>query len=563
MNNQRKIGLFAGVILFMLLLVWMFSSSEERPATGDQYFSSSNWEAQYQPFDKNPRGTFLFHRILQAHIGKKDVYVAETSSQLDSILNMKKNPKTYLFVGKKFGLQTSEIDSLVADIERGSDLFLSFHLITSNIAEKFFEELDFRNDYSDFQNVYTPRGCYEMVNIYEKDTIAENWLAFGDVITKGNSKSLSSFMEMDNFIVIQMGKGKVYLQTNPNMFFNYQVKRYDGFRYTNYVIDYLSQKRDIVLLELGRLPDEDGNSEANEKSTKEGKKDDSYLKFILENPYLRTALILLILGVILYVIFRSKRKRPTVPVIQEQKDMTLAFAETITSIYFAKRSPYGLLQVQRKNFYATIQKHYFLDLNRREGDRELRMLAEKSNRSLEEIQIMVGLLETKEVTKVNDQTITEVAQKQRAFYKEAGIIGETVEERTKRRTLVFRRGLLLPTFLILVGVLLILFRLFLLVGSKGAGIALWPIGIAMVFLGVMRIANPYFIVTAEKIIYYSEFGRKREYERSRIVGTKPTKKGVIITLKNNEQLIINYWDMSSFDRQQFERFISKVHTLEL
>jgi len=138
-----------------------------------------------------------------------------------------------------------------------------------------------------------------------------------------------------------------------------------------------------------------------------------------------------------------------------------------------------------------------------------------------------------------------------------------VEERTIRRTVVFRRGLLLPTFLILVGVLLILFGLFLLVGSKGAGIALWPIGITMVFLGVMRIANPYFIVTAEKIIYYSEFGRKREYERSRIVGTKPTNKGVIITLKNNEQLIINYWDMSSFDRKQFERFISKVHTLEL
>jgi len=156
-----------------------------------------------------------------------------------------------------------------------------------------------------------------------------------------------------------------------------------------------------------------------QRATKEGKKDDSYLKFILENPYLRTALILLILGVILYVIFRSKRKRPTVPVIQEQKAMTLAFAETITSIYFAKRSPYGLLQVQRKNFYATIQRHYFLDLNRREGDRELRMLAEKSNRSLEEIQNMVGLLETKEVTKVDDQTITEVAQKQRAFYKEA------------------------------------------------------------------------------------------------------------------------------------------------
>lgn len=565
MNNQRKIGLFAGVIVFMLLLVWMFSSSEERPATGDQYFSSSNWEARYQPFDKNPRGTYLFHRILQTHIGKKDLYVAETSSQLDSVINMKKSRKTYLFVGNKFGLQTEEIDSLVADVERGADLFLSFRLITSNIAEKFFEELNFRSDYSDFEEVYTPRGRYEMVNIYEKDTVAEEWLAFGDFVAKGPSKLLSSFMEMDNFIVIQRGKGKIYLQTNPNMFFNYQVKRYDGFRYTNYVIDNFAKDRDVVLLELGRLPDEDGNENANSNSQaiQDGKKDDSYFKFILQNPYLRTALLLLILGVILYVIFRSKRKRPTVPVIEEQKDMTLAFAETITSIYFAKRSPYGLLQVQRKNFYATIQKHYFLDLNRREGDRELKMLAEKSNRSLEEIKNMINLLETKEVTQVNDQTITKVAQKQQAFYKDAGIIGENVEERSKKRTLVFRRGLVLPTFLILIGVLLILFGFYLLVSSKGVGIALWPVGIAMVLLGVLRIANPYLVITADKLIYYSEFARKREFDRGMIVGTKPTNRGVIITLRNNEQLIINYWDMSSFDRKQFERFISKVHTLEL
>jgi hypothetical protein len=28
-------------------------------------------------------------------------------------------------------------------------------------------------------------------------------------------------------------------------------------------------------------------------------------------------------------------------------------------------------------------------------------------------------------------------------------------------------------------------------------------------------------------------------------------------------LIINYWDLSAFDRKQFERFVSRLHTQEL
>lgn len=564
MNNSKKIGLIGGLILFMLLLVWLFSSDEDVNASGaNKYYASSNWEVKFMPFDKDPRGTYLFHRILQTHIGKNDLYIAETPQQLDSILHMNKKPKTYLFVGNIFGMEPELVDSVYLQLEKGSDLFLSFHQVTDNVTEKFFDELDFRNDYDDNQLVYTPRGKYHLYNFYQKDTVAREWLAFGDVSTIGDSRFLSSFMEMDNFIEIKVKKGKAFLHTNPNMFYNYQLKRNDGFRHTRYVIDYLSKKQDVVLLELGRMPDNQGNEDTEDLTGTEGKKDDSYLKFLLQDPYLRTALLLLIAGVILYVIFRSRRKRPTVPFIGKKKDMTLAFAETITSIYFAKRNPYGLLQVQRKNFYANIHKHFFVDLNRREGDRELIILSEKSNKPLEEIKKLVNLLETKEASTVTDQTISDVAKKQRAFYKDVGIITDSVEERVKKREMVFRRGLLLPTVLIVIGLLAILYGFYLLVNSVGAGVSLWPVGIALLSFGISRITNPYLVVRDDELIYYSEFGKKSVYKRSDIITTKATNSGVVILLRNNNKLVINYWDLSRFDRLQFERFISKVHTLEL
>lgn len=435
MSNQRKIGLIFGVILFMLLIVWFFSSDDEttKGVKGREYFSSSNWEVKFQPFDKNPRGTYLFHRILQTHIGKKDIYVAETPDQLDSIHAIAKGKKTYLFVGNIFGMETEALDSVLKRVEEGSDIFISFHQITNNVANKFFKELDFRNDYDAFETVYVGNTKYEMLNIYEKDTVACEWLAYGEVNTRGASKSLSSFMEMDNFIEIKMGKGRAFLHTNPMMFFNYQLKRTDGFGYTRYVIDFLSKKQHVVLMELGRMPDNYGDNDTSDNTGKDGKEDTSYLKFILSNPYLRMALLLLIAGVILYIIFRSRRKRPAVPFVDKKKDMTLAFAETITSIYFAKRNPYGLLQVQRKNFYANISKHFFVDLNRREGDRELIILSEKSNKPLEEIKRLVAVLETKEASSVTEHAISEIAKKQRQFYKDVGIITENMEERVRKR----------------------------------------------------------------------------------------------------------------------------------
>lgn len=564
MTSNRKIGLIGGLLLFALLVVWLVTPSDSIEGTrSSKVYYSSKWNVKYQPFDKDPRGTYLFHRLLQVHISKNDMYSVETPSELDSVLNMDKKNRTFLFVGNLFGLENAEIDSIVMKVKQGSDVFLSFQKSTENVMERFFETFYLRSDYDEKETVFTPYGSSLMWNIYQGDTVARRWNAFGDILTKGNSKALSSFMEMDNFIVIQMGKGKVFLHTNPNMFFNYLLKRKEGYTYADYAINQLSDAKDVVLLELGRLPDDFGNEDTDDTTGNGKKKDDSYLRVILEDPFLRMALILAITGMILYVIFRSRRKRPIVPYQGKKKDMTLAFTETITSIYYAKQNPYGLLQLQRKNFYATILKHFFVDLNRREGDRELHILAEKSNKPFDEIKAMVQLLETKEVATVTDQTITDFAKHQREFYKDVGIITQRVRERVQKRELVFRRSLWLPALLIFSGLLFFVYGLNLLVNAKGIGIALLPLGMVLCVLGARRLMNPYFIVTENQFIYYNEWGRKNIYEKTDIIRTKSTKNGVVLLLQNNRKVTINYWDMSRFDRHQFEGFISKVHTLDL
>ncbi|MCH2224312.1 MAG: hypothetical protein MK066_06035 [Crocinitomicaceae bacterium] len=566
MNRQTKIGMIGGIILFMLLMVWLLSGPSDSTAKVNKAkpFVSSNWTKRYQINDKNPLGLYLFTRLTQSHIDTTNkVSVIADEMSLDSIVEMGEDPKTYMFVGNDFGLQNHEIDSILSDVKKGSSLFISFYDLTENLYLKLFEEYSFRIDYDEKVNVFMENEKHEMLNLYQNDTVACDWWAFGELKFKDDFVGLSSFMEMTNFVKVNHGDGFVYLHSTPNLFYNYQIKRKEGFKYAQKVLNEFPTDNDVYLLEIGRLSDNYGDADTEEKSGPDKKEDTSYLQLIFKNPTLLVAMLLSILGVILFLIFRSKRTRPVVPVIDKKKDMTLAFAETITSIYFAKRNPYGLLQVQRKNFFDTVNRYFFVDLYKREGDREIRILSEKSNTSIEDIEYLIKAFETKKAFNVTEQFVADLAKRKHQFYRKTGIISDKIHERVVAQELVFSRSLWLPIIFILSGLIVFVVGMYYLTAAFGIGIALWPASFIMIYLGIARLSNPYMKVTKDTIVYYSTFGGKTIYKRDDLIQTELRETGAVLNFVDNKKLIINYWDLSRFDKRQFERFISKLHTLEL
>ena len=410
---------------------------------------------------------------------------------------------------------------------------------------------------------FSKKHKYKMINLFQNDTIATDWKAFEKIESLGKHESLSSCMEMSNFIKVKHGKGYLYFHSNPEMFYNYQLKRFHGFKYAEFALNQLPKEQNIYLLELGRLSDNYGNEDTDDTSGADGKTDDSYFTLIFQNPTLLMALLLSILGIILFTIFRTKRTQPVVPYIAKKKNMTLAFTETITSIYFAKRQPYGLLQVQRKNFYATIQKHFFIDLNRGSNDKVLDVLAEKCNMTRTEINEIVNMLETKEAFSISDQYIAEVNKKMHRFYRKTGVISDSLNEKLQTREMIFRRSMLLPALFILGGITIFIVGVYYLMSAIGIGILFWPIGILFIALGIIRISNPYIRIDQKTIEYYSIIGKKYSFDRESLISSELRDKGAVMNFKENKQLIINFWDLSRFDTDQFKRFISKFHNLEL
>lgn len=565
MNRNKKIGLIVGIVAIMIVMIWFISGGG---STTEQVkrrpYVSSNWNKRFQPFDKDPMGLYLFNTLLSSHLDStKSVFVVQEDHQLDSLLRSDTLPKTYLFIGNDFGLQNREIEKIMNDVEKGSRLFLSYNGLMINIRERIFLKYQERFEYAESINVFAKKKKHHMINLFQNDTLATDWNAFGEVELFGDHTVLSSFMEMSNFIKSEREKGFIYVHSTPIQFYNYQIKRKEGFAYTNFVLNQLPKDQNVYLLELGRLTDNFGNHDVDDQEGTEGKTDTSYLRVIFENKMLLKAMLFGILGLILFIIFRSKRTRPVVPYLEKRKNMTLAFAETITSIYFHKKNPYGMLQVQRKNFYAMMQKHFFVDLSRREGERELQMLAKKSDHTLEEIKELLAKLETKEAFSVTEATVAEVDRMKRKFYQDTGIITDKILDRLAKETMSFNRTLIWPLIFLLGGIAAIMVGFYLLVKAFGIGIVLWPVGLLAVAMGILRLRNPLLKMTPEKIIYFSPWGRKRIYLRIDLLRTVPKASGVVFHFTNNRTLIINYADMSSFDRKQFRQLVSKFEFNEL
>ena len=560
-SSKNKIALILGFSLLIVLLLWAVDGISKPKKI--QIFRSNNWQRKYQLKDKDPYGLFLFNEILTAHLDSNhSVKKINKWSDYDSLIN-KKEKSTYIFIGQDFQLLNKEIDTILKDVENGSDLMISFYDLTSNLYDRFFNYVDFDYDYSDSIVVFANNRKHTMYNIHQTDTLATKWEAFvNEALVDSSFESLSSFMEMSNFIKIKRGKGHIFLHANPQLYFNYQVLSKDGFYYSNFTINQFSKQRNVYWLELGRKMDNEGKENTSVNEGKDSKKDDSLLQLFFKNPSLLWAMLTVILGFILFIIFRAKRMRPVVPMIPPKRNMTTAFADTIASIYYQNHSPYGILKVQRKNFYHAIHKHFYIDLTRRNEDREIRLLAEKSNVSIESLKELLALIETKESFNVDERYIANVATQQREFYLKTGIISNFILNRIEKKDRIFNRIIWLPMLLILFGIMMILVGLYYLTQSIGMGILLWPIGISWITIAVLQLKKPLVEIKSDQLILYPIFGKKKMYNWEDLVDAVNGNSATLITFSGNRIIKINYWEMSRFDKSSFQNYISNLHKFE-
>lgn len=558
--NRKVIISFLAFALFMGLVVWFLDGAGAGASKHKPKQYSSDWKKVYDLKDKNPRNISFFMDLLDVHV-KDSIYNLKYWSDLEKIPNHQE--ATYLFIGDDFGLKDEAYDSIMHYADSGATVFISFNHITNNLYQRHFNENAFYWDYNKVLFAWVGDTTLSFYHVYENDTINEDWYAFSETeIIDTNYRSYLFAMKHPIAFYEKHHKGKVHFHSVPDLFENYQVIQPNGYAHTSFILSKIPKDKPVVFLTCGinshdvpSISDEDAESEGAEKE------DNSLIQFILKNPALRLAFLLLIFLLLLYVFFRAKRKEEVLAGYTEKRNMSLAFVETLSSIYISRNSPIGVLQVMRKNFYATINKHFYVDLSRKENlEQNLEKLIAKVPYDSEKITDIVRSLDSRK-NNVDNRHLGLVYAKIREFYIGTGIVHPTEKFVASDKEISLDKSLFVGAFILLNGLLAMMRGLYLLTLGGGIGMLFVIPAIFLIYFASRYIRIPVVTIKANEIVVYGLVAGKRVISLNQTIRCTIEKNRVVFECEDGNTFIIRQSLLSKRAKSALNQFVEfiKLH----
>lgn len=561
--NRRVIIALLACILIVGVLFWLFDSPSEAQlqAAKKQKQFSSKWIPEYVIESKDPRGLGFFNELLKTHVDDS-VYVLRRWSQLDSI--PQHDSATYIFVGEGFGMYSYEFDVIDTYVDSGSTIFMAFDHVTENLYERYFEPGAYLWDYTN--KFYVALGDTSLLYsaVFQNDTVQADWYPFEPSSIKDTLyRAFAWGMNYPIAFESDQKKGNLIMHSVPRLFCNYQVITPNGFAHASIMLRRIPKDKPVIWMEYGRQVVNQPNNNSLDQSQEEGqgneKQDNSYLQFIMKNEALRWAFLYGILVFLLYVLFRAKRREAVLPGVPEKRNMSLAFVDTLSSIYLSRNSPYSILLVLRKNFYVAINRHFYIDLlNTKNREEDVNRLIEKASVEGEELRKVLRFVETKKPSDVNQATLSDLYRYIRHFYLVTGISKPSAQFVSGDQHVVVNRSLLHGGLGIVLGLFTLIRGLYSL--SMGSGYGILLVIAAMIFLYVAArfISLPVAIIKQNEMIVYPSLFGKKTFDISAGLA-QSTEKGVTtLSAENGDQVIIRHSWLSRSGKHALFLFVEHI-----
>lgn len=548
MRNKSQIIVLVVTLILAAALVFIWRLGIENGGDGVKNYSY-DWNKKFDFQSKDPKGLYLFFSLIKFKNPKRPIYDINSPYKFDSLLRLKNNA-TFIFIGDSIGLLDKELKQLLDKSAKGSSILFSSNELGSNITDTLFSfyRTGFHfNEYAKYRFDGKNAIFYGRI---QNDTIPIEWNGYKELVPNmGQLDELVRHQNLSTFVRLKQGKSDIFLQSNPEPFTNYQLKHKDGFEHANFVIDQLPKDAPIYFVSMAQVH---FNSEDDATDDEGAEAEQNLLELILSNRILLNTMVIVLCGAILFVVFRSKRRRAIIPIIQKQQGVTKTFVETIASIFLNKQNPYSVLQIQRKNFYDTVMRYYYVDLQRNNELGTLNLLAEKTGYPLEKIQKLLKELRYENQAIGNDY-IQQISKLQHDFYRHCGIIGR--EESFVKYEFEVNRNIWLSTAIMMFGLTLTFLGLSMLVNSNGVGVVFWLVGFLTLALGIIRVLVPHFKINKTEITYFNNLGRRVKTTETVKINFEKN----FIELKiNNKVLKVNNWDVMKNDLALLNRFIQQT-----
>ncbi|HEX8059308.1 MAG TPA: DUF4350 domain-containing protein, partial [Cyclobacteriaceae bacterium] len=345
---MRSKGIIIGAVaVFAVLLVLYFYLNQQK---GPKH----NW---YQSFDKKssePYGTMVIKQMLEAsHTGSKTAIEKEP---LHKVLSGTKFTNTdYVLIGHSIYLDEQDVASLKKFLDDGNNVFIATLDPPESLLKSVYTNeceggigYDYDIDTTIHANFYHPglkrkRDYAFTYRVGSKD-FPYYWRTLGESALCDSTVGISSIGYQENnsvnFFRISYGPadGQVYMHTAPVMFTNYFMAKADNMEYASSVFAHLTGDN-LIWDDVSKVPFSNLQNPY-----------DSPLYYIMQQPALKYAWWMLLVGAILYVIFASKRTQRIIPVLEPKTNTSLEFLNVISSLHYQNPDHLDMARKKMKYF---------------------------------------------------------------------------------------------------------------------------------------------------------------------------------------------------------------------
>lgn len=182
-----------------------------------------------------------------------------------------------------------------------------------------------------------------------------------------------------SYIKIHYGFGFFYLHTAPRAFTNITMLDLKQYEYGFKCLAMLPNNKEIYWNE----------------SIKNGlylPGDRQLLKVVFREPALRWGFVLMVLGLLLFMLFRGKREQRIIPVIKAPKNASLDFLDTLSNMFYKKKDYESSLRKRHQFLLEFIRSNYYMDTET-VNERFYQALSAKSTVPIDTLRVLFEIYE--------------------------------------------------------------------------------------------------------------------------------------------------------------------------
>jgi hypothetical protein len=370
-SNKKKILIISLLLVALLVISYFLFSPPQKKDETEQTEAKPKKEQKKR---MSPYSTYILYRLMED-------YELTASMNIITEINHKTLPENtenefpnlLIYINEDAYFDSYERDQILQFVSAGNYVFFAAEYLDKKIAQTYFDtEEPFYYESEDFLavNYYHPdfkQKQYHTLRPYPSSwnipKTKYSWNLFkDDAFLFYVSPKFISHTDHEELVCfyVASGRGGYMFHSVPLAFSNLNMTSESGVSYAERIFSHFPKSNIYWFNGKNKF-----SPLANAKPIKQNPeaafvKRRSQLQYILDSPFLAWAFYITLAGILLYLLFQSKRRQRVIPPAEQVENTTKSFVESVSHLYYQQGRHNELLKHKEKQFMHFIKQRYHM-----------------------------------------------------------------------------------------------------------------------------------------------------------------------------------------------------------